>query len=38
MTGVADDNCNSEPAKTAFTRGEIPSIVALHLTRLLNAY
>lgn len=34
MTGVADDNCNSEPAKTAFTRGEI----ALHLTRLLTVY
>lgn len=32
MTGVADANCNS--AKTVFTEGEI----ALHLTRLLNAY
>lgn len=34
MAGVADANCNSEPAKTAFTEVEI----ALHLTRLLNAY
>ena len=30
--------CNSEPVKTAFTWGEIPPIVALHLMRLLKAY